>query len=540
MSTHITEQRNGKLISFSLGIISGISSFLFLTVLNSLIGQLLNDSYKEIGFIYMVLFAFVILLYVWSRRALSGNLIILSQTTFWKTRSEILKVLLKADYEFLRRHNNVIQSALTYDVNVVTQGALSSVQFFTSTVVVIACLVYMAIESLPLFFLTLVVAAAGVIVYLVSASKNNKQFSQSRELENTFMEYFNALIRGAKEIQIDRKKGEDVYNQKIIPIAVQSHENNSKAYIGFLNNQIVGQVMFYLLIASILVYFGVALAIEKTVIINFLFILLYLLGSLEAIMVLLPGIMQAKVSSDRIERLKKELSGGITLADEAGQTTPINFRRIEIVDMIYHYTGPKDVNTFQIGPINWQLKRGEIQFIYGGNGSGKTTFIHAVLGLLNTQQGILELNGEAVKAEHKHHYKQLFSVVFNDFYLFDEFYGNRDFDKERAKFYLQLFEIESKVEIIETGFSTVDLSTGQRKRLALIAAILENRPIIFLDEWAADQDPHFRKKFYTEILTLLKREGFTILAITHDDAYYHCCDKLYKMDYGKLYEETTH
>ena len=184
------------------------------------------------------------------------------------------------------------------------------------------------------------------------------------------------------------------------------------------------------------------------------------------------------------------------------------------------------------------MTKGDIIFVYGGNGSGKTTFIHSIIGLLNFQEGQLFFNGIYLTEDNRVEYKSLFAVVFNEFYLFDEFYGNKKFNTSRANELLKIFEMEQKVKIVEKGFSVTNLSTGQRKRLAIIAAILEEKPILVLDEWAADQDPYFRKKFYTEIIPLLKKDGFTIIAITHDDRYYNCADKLYKMEFGKLYDET--
>ncbi|HAP63991.1 MAG TPA: hypothetical protein DCR93_32380, partial [Cytophagales bacterium] len=178
-------------------------------------------------------------------------------------------------------------------------------------------------------------------------------------------------------------------------------------------------------------------------------------------------------------------------------------------------------------------------FIYGGNGSGKTTFMHSFLGLLRPNEGTITFNGRTLADENYGEYKRLFSVVFNDFYLFDQFYGNEGFDVERARNYLSRFDMEGRVEITEHGFSTTELSTGQRKRLALISAILEDKPILVLDEWAADQDPYFRRKFYEEILPELKAEGRTVLAITHDDAYYRTADKVYRMEYGKLIDDTA-
>ena len=145
-----------------------------------------------------------------------------------------------------------------------------------------------------------------------------------------------------------------------------------------------------------------------------------------------------------------------------------------------------------------------------------------------------------INKENYSNYRSIFSVVFSDFYLFDELLGIDNMNIQKCNDYLQLFEIEQKVKLDNNHFSTIDLSTGQKKRLALIAMLLEEKPVLVLDEWAADQDPYFRKKFYTEILPFLKKEGFTIIAVTHDDKYYHCADKLYKMDYGKLIAEDIH
>lgn len=530
---------SSSLVTLLIGIISGFTSFLFLTVLNYLIGLLLAGTYKSFNPSYILLFTLVILAFVWSRKALTTRMIKLSQNIFWKIRCEILTIVLKADYEQMNKYKESIQSALMYDVNSLTQGSLNFIQFLTSLVVVLSCLVYMAIKSLPLFFVTLGVAVIGVMVYLIRVKKNNLQFIAARELENGFMRYFNALMFGAKEIQLDQKKGDSIYAEKIITIANQAYENNTKAYTGFLNNQMTGQVLFYILISSILVYFSVVLDIEPTTTVNFLFILLYLLGALEAIMVLLPGLMQAKISANKISDLKNELMINTELNEKNNQTNELmKFDKIEVKDLGYLYSQKNKEEVFKIGPINWEIKKGDVAFVYGGNGSGKTTFIHSTIGLLNFQEGNIIFNGTILTTENKFKYKSLFAVVFNDFYLFDEFYGYQNFNKSKANELLKIFEMEGKVQIVEKGFSVTNLSTGQRKRLALIAAILEEKPILVMDEWAADQDPYFRKKFYTEIIPLLKQEGFTIIAITHDDRYYNCADKLYKMEFGKIYDET--
>ena len=203
----------------------------------------------------------------------------------------------------------------------------------------------------------------------------------------------------------------------------------------------------------------------------------------------------------------------------------------------FHYDSGE--NGFSIGPVDFEVRKGETIFIYGGNGSGKTTFINAFLGLCLPASGEIAMNGITVNNNNYPTYRTLFSAVFSDFYLFDELHGLDHFDQEKWNYYISLFELEGKVKLEGNTFSTTDLSTGQRKRLALIVALLEEKPVLVLDEWAADQDPYFRKKFYTEIIPCLKKEGVTVIAITHDDRYYHCADKLYKMDEGKLVQENA-
>ena len=165
------------------------------------------------------------------------------------------------------------------------------------------------------------------------------------------------------------------------------------------------------------------------------------------------------------------------------------------------------------------------------------TLALAILGLCFPSAGEIKLNGVLIRNDNYPEYRTAFSAVFSDFYLFDEILLSDNFSMVRWNYYIQLFEMEGKVKLEGMRLSTLELSTGQRKRLALIVTLLEEKPVLVIDEWAADQDPYFRKKFYTEIIPLLKKDGVTIIAITHDDKYYYCADKLYKMNYGKLVEE---
>jgi putative ATP-binding cassette transporter len=381
------------------------------------------------------------------------------------------------------------------------------------------------------------VAFTGILIYHFSTRRNIGNFVVARKLENKFLLNFNAILGGFKEIFMEPKKGRAIYENKIIPTANSTLKNNTAAFTGYLNNQITGQTLFYILISSVLLFLSITLKVKPGDTVSFVFTLLYLLGSIETIMVLIPGLMRARVASNHLADLKKELERS-NFENVPGNRymSKDEFESITISKLEFSYGDVE--KSFSIGPVNLTIEKGEAIFIYGGNGSGKTTLIHSLLGICTPSAGQIRLNNEPVGPSNYRDYKAIFSVVFNDFYLFEELYGIDNLDIQKLNFYLRLFELEEKVEFEGRSFSTTTLSMGQRKRLALITCLLEEKPVLVLDEWAADQDPYFRKKFYKEIIPLLKKDGFTIIAITHDDKYYPYADRLYKMDDGKLIEDS--
>jgi len=191
-----------------------------------------------------------------------------------------------------------------------------------------------------------------------------------------------------------------------------------------------------------------------------------------------------------------------------------------------------------LGPIDLILKPGELVFVVGDNGSGKTTLIKLLLGLYAPQEGEVILDGKPVTADSRDDYRQLFTTVFSDFYLFEELVTDEMHKaqglSEKALPYLQRLEIAHKVSVKDGTFSTIDLSTGQRKRLALVHAYLEGRPVLVFDEWAADQDPAFRHLFYTELLPELRTKGHLLIVISHDDRYFHLADRVVHMASGQI------
>ena len=208
-------------------------------------------------------------------------------------------------------------------------------------------------------------------------------------------------------------------------------------------------------------------------------------------------------------------------------------QHIELVDITHTYHTERE-GQFTLGPISLAFQPGELVFIVGGNGSGKSTLAKLIVGLYAPESGVLRWDNKTVTEQNNDAYRQLFSAVFSDFYLFERMLGLQTDNLDgQAQLYLEKLQLEHKVKVSQGMLSTLDLSQGQRKRLALLTAYLEDRPVYLFDEWASDQDPFFREIFYKQILLELKQRGKTVLVISHDDRYFHLADQLIKLEYGQ-------
>ncbi len=528
---------------FVLGIISGGISFSFLAFINFMVGvSLRKENAANIN--YIIYFCILLWGFVWSKRALAYIIMKFSQSVFWKLRSSVLHTTLKASFYQISERKDKIHASLIQDVRVLTDFSLSIINFLSALVMTVGCFVYLGNQSMSLLLTTLGVSALGIIIYWIGVHFNKKKLEYARQLEDGFMKSLLDILSGFKEIHMNPKIGQDIYNRKIRKISKESYENNTSAFSGFLNIQQIGEVLFYALIASVLFFSNYFIDESKESVFKYVFILLYLQGGINSIMVIIPQIVNARVSSNKINQLRQDLNDErFDNYIETSQLSIAEFKELEIFDLSFKYaeTNVKKEadNEFSIGPVNLSLKKGEVVFIYGGNGSGKTTLINVILGILRSNSGVIKYNDVVLDSNNYKNYRALFSVLFSDFHLFEELYGFDSVNEEEINEYLELFELKDKVTFNDSLFSSTKLSTGQRKRLALIAALIRSKPILVLDEWAADQDPVFRRKFYTEIIPLLKDKGFSILAITHDDSYYDVADKLYKMDAGQLSRDVT-
>jgi len=265
---------------------------------------------------------------------------------------------------------------------------------------------------------------------------------------------------------------------------------------------------------------------------------LFLVGPVSGVISAAPQITVANAAAENLLKLEKLFDENVEkgiVADDAREVAAPAFSDFSSIDL-RHLTFARGEGSerFVVGPIDLSIRRGETLFITGGNGSGKTTFIKMLTGLYPADSGEILVDGRLVDRADMQRYRNIFGAVFSDFHLFPTLYGVERIDRERAASLIDEMEVENKVHLDGRRFSTVDLSTGQRKRLALVATQLEHPPIMVLDEWAADQDPHFRAKFYQLVLPRLRAAGITVIAITHDDKYFHHADRRLHLEDGRV------
>lgn len=426
---------------------------------------------------------------------------------------------------------------LTKETQTISATVSMAINASASAVMLLVAFLFIAYLSVPAFLLTLGAMAAAVIAYRWSLSTAEPQLQQTLEMEVGFFGLIEHLLDGFKELKVDARKNRDLYDNYLRPLATRVTKLKVETNNSFVTTTLITHTAFYGLLGVIIFVLPRFAQAEGSVVIKISTVILFIFGPLAEVVGVVPYIAKAAVAIRAIEAMESKLD------DELSHVPPVNFadtpaplplREIEVRDLVFSYKNPDGTPGYTVGPLNVTIPLGEVLFIQGGNGGGKSTFLKLLTGLYPPAGGALYLNGHRLQPSQYHRYRNMFSVIFTDFHLFDRLYGLQNVDEDRLNERLQEMELDAKTSYYEGRFSTLNLSTGQRKRLSLIIALLDDKPILVFDEWAADQDPIFRKHFYEVILPELKRQGKTIIAATHDDRYFSAADRVLKMEYGRF------
>ncbi len=428
-----------------------------------------------------------------------------------------------------------IVAAITKETTTLTQ-ATNMVAFAGQGVVLVFFVgIYIAYLSLLAFAVSVVVICVAGVIFHIKSRQVAAGTREAAEWDNRLFDRLIDLLDGFKEVRLNRSRSGDLFDdvvevsRKAANIKIRSQ---SKSY----KQLVFSQSAMYLLLASVVFMVPAFSDTKGGSITQVTTALMFVVGVCMGIVQTIPILQAADVASDNIERLEAKLRAivGETQLDLEPRS---RFDRIEMRDVVFSYMDKSSEAVFRVGPLNFTLHSGDIVFISGGNGSGKSTFLKLLAGLYEPDSGELLLDGVRVDDTNRDAYRALIAAIFVDYHLFQRLYGIADPGPGEINRLLTQFRLTDKTRLTGGEFTTLDLSGGQRKRLALIVSLLEKRPILLLDEWTADQDPDFRRKFYDELLPELKQAGETVVVITHDDRYLAELDlpaRKLRMDEGRF------
>ncbi|RJE85866.1 cyclic peptide export ABC transporter [Paracoccus onubensis] len=454
-------------------------------------------------------------------------------------RCGLSEQILHAPIDQLERYRlHRLQTVLNGDIDMISMFAFNVAPLSAALAITLGCLAWLAWLA-PLAFL--IACACLILSALVQSRVRDKGiagFERARDDEDRLQHSFNALALGAKELRLDRPRRLALFTDEIRATAQRIRHTQMGAIGYYALGRSAGSLLFFGMIAVLLSWRDTGFA-SGAVLGSFVLILLYVKGPIDQLIGTLPVIHRAQIAFGRIADLSRRFHSAESdlLTPPHEQATPAFIGRISLRNASYRFTEdrPDHRNGFTLGPVDLDIPQGRITFITGDNGSGKTTLLKILLGLYLPQNGALELDGMPVTDANRDDYRQLFASVLSDFHLFRQITGNPTETQARhAAELLDLLGLTGKVAIREDAFSTTDLSTGQRKRLAFVQACVTGRPVLVFDEWAADQDPAFRHLFYTRLLPDLRRDGRTLIVISHDDRYFHIADQRLHMSAGRI------
>lgn len=507
-----------------LGIMAGFANMIVVILITSSLNSTVHLRY--LVFYYVL----VSLLYLTGRRYVQIQLIKFSRGLTYDLKSQIIDKILNTSYQkFEKIRKGNIYTALNDDVSIIGESTNVFIVLITNLITAIGAFVYLASIAFWATLLTVGLIVAILVIYYFAGNSNNVFFEQARDSQNRFMTLASDMIEGFKELSLKRGKKTE-YGNDLQQSAGVYKEKITRASVRFVNVFLIGETLLIVVLGAVAFGFPKFFpSIQVYTISSFVVILLYLIGPINSILNSVPVILQVRVAWNRI----KDFIAQIPAAPSVEQTelpARLTVDMMEIRNLSFQYQN--DAGMFSVGPVNLEIYKGQIIFIIGGNGSGKTTLAKLITGLYQADSGSVLINGEEVSNTALGEY---YSAIFSPAFLFEKMYNiNLDGQAEKITEYLELLGLSDKVSISNGRFSTLNLSGGQRKRLALLQCFLEDSPVYLFDEWAADQDPGYRKFFYHTLLPQMRASGKIVIAITHDDQYFDVADCVYKMNQGQM------
>ncbi len=547
------------------GLIAGAANAYLLTLINGLVAP---GPMPTVTVTQFVLTAIVVVV-----AGVSSQLILLhlAQAAVYRLRARLSQRVLAAPLEHIERlGDHRLLATLTEDVRSLSMAVSGIPGLCIDLATIIGALTYLATVSGTLFAVSVAGTLLGIACVETVLRKVRETYRRARELDDALIGSFQEVTHGIKELKLHRARRADFLDRKLLGTAEDLRGKHVAAGTRFAGGQALGQVLQLGTMVLILFVLARAMELPRETMIGYVLVTTFLSMPMQSLMHRIPDLLRGDVALAKIRGLDLSLE---TPRDESAlpyDDRPLSDGTVELRGVGYEYlpepppmgpgqhppqggTGgpggppphpgpgmppgppPGVPHGFRLGPIDLTLRPGEVTFVVGGNGSGKSTLAKLVAGLYPPRIGEIRVGDEPIGAHNTEWFRQHTTAVFSDFHLFDDYLGLAADDlDERVRGLLHDLELAHAVTVRDGKLSTLALSTGQRKRLALLTALLEDRPVYLFDEWAADQDPRFREVFYDRIIGELRARGKTVVVITHDDRYFDRADQLVKLDFGQV------
>ncbi|GAA4255290.1 ATP-binding cassette domain-containing protein [Azospirillum formosense] len=424
------------------------------------------------------------------------------------------------------------------ELQLLAQAVPTLVISFQSVAAIVLCLIYLATLSNAAVLIVLGFLTVGGVLIARSVLRLERLSETIHEAEGALSERSDHILQTLRECKLNRRRAANALSDATA-CAEALRKERHRFGAEYSHYFTLSELTYYAALAGIVFLLPAVSSTDIATVVLAGHAAAFIAYPVITIVASYPSYISAETAARSYLAVEAELKATPQAAmprraKDAPATGFTGFSTIALDGAAYRHAGRDGIGSFTVGPIDLTVERGSVVFVTGHNGAGKSTMVHMLLGLYPAQRGSLTVDGAVVTADTLGSYRDLFSVVFSDNHVTRQLYGAVSPEDGFADELLDLLEMSDKVAVEDRAFTTVDLSQGQKKRLALAAALLERKPVLVLDEWAADQSPYFRRKFYREIIPWMKARGITVIAVTHDDAYFDAADVQIQVEQGGI------
>jgi putative ATP-binding cassette transporter len=519
---------------------AAIANVALLAIINAASGLAAN---RGINLRLGLMFGIAIVLYVLAQRAVMSQAVTEIERIIHRVRVRLIAMLQQTDLmAFEHIGHAAIYAGITRETSAITQSAPALVTGAQSVVLIVCASVYVASISLWGF----VIAAGFMVLATLTQLRRMRLLAEqvrgTAAAEEAMFSGLSDILGGFKEIQMNSRRAQEIFAD-VSAVSSDAAELRVKTQLQWVDEYVRVQVIFLLLPGTAVFLAPRFSALATGDVVKITTAAFFLIGPIGYLGQTIQIVTTLNVAAENIFRLRALLAGAARpdrTASEAGRRArdfSEGFREVSLDGAVFQHR-TDGTQGFVIGPIDLTIRAGEMLFISGGNGSGKSTLLKVLAGLYRPTSGTLRVDGVPLSPDEYQAYRDRVTAIFSDFHLFRRLYGFDPPTAERARELLAFVGLQDKTRLVGDRFETLDLSVGQRKRLALMVALLEDRPLVIFDEWAAEQDPGFRARFYREILPALKQAGKTLVVVTHDDRYFDVADRHVKMEEGAIVSDS--